>query len=577
MIRLDDLDASRVELDVRATRSRPVGRTRSTTWWTPSERAERRAAVDGEWVVLTVAYEAARLRPFDADRAGTARRHPARAGGSRSRAARSAPPLVHGESRVTSRVRRSNVLPFPAAVDMVRTRIAAGDVYQVNVTDRFEGRTTALRSTRTPHCSACRRARSAPTSRSATGRSPRRRPSCSSGGTVDTITCRPMKGTAEPRPRPDDDERRGRRAARVDKERAENVMIVDLLRNDLGRVARIGSVQVPELFTLRALRDRLAADFDRDRRRPRRHRPRRCPDRAVPVRVGDRRAEDRRDGHHRRSRGRAARGVLRRHRHPGTAGHGPGPCSRCRSAPRCSIPVTRTYEYGAGGGDHLVVVAAAEDAEVRAKARILTRSHRPLSLLETLRNDVRGLSNVEAHLDRLEASARWFGYPFDRRCDRGSTPSARAVDRRRADPGAARPRPGSRRRATAVARRRPTRWCSPSTTVVTRSDDPYCCHKTTWRRHYDEARRPPPAADDVVLVNEHGHAIETTIANLAYRIGDLGTVPPLSDGGLPGVGPRSGDREGRLDRTLDPAADLGDCDELAVVNDLRGWRRSSLG
>jgi para-aminobenzoate synthetase component 1 len=65
-----------------------------------------------------------------------------------------------------------------------------------------------------------------------------------------TLTTRPMKGTAPRDADPARDEALGRELHASPKNRAENLMIVDLLRNDLGRIARIGSVRVPALFTL---------------------------------------------------------------------------------------------------------------------------------------------------------------------------------------------------------------------------------------------------------------------------------------------------------------------------------------
>lgn len=64
------------------------------------------------------------------------------------------------------------------------------------------------------------------------------------------LTVRPMKGTAPRHPDPVKDEKLGQELHASIKNRAENLMIVDLLRNDLGRLARPGSVQVPSLFTL---------------------------------------------------------------------------------------------------------------------------------------------------------------------------------------------------------------------------------------------------------------------------------------------------------------------------------------
>src|SRR5690606_24104940 len=107
---------------------------------------------------------------------------------------------------------------------------------------------------------------------------------------------------------------------------------------------------------------------------------------------------------------------------------------------------------------------------------------------------------------------------------------------------------------------RPTPVVLAVDTEVTRSDDPYCCHKTTWRRHYDAARARHLHADDTILVNEHGRAVETTTANLAYRIGSQWYCPPLADGGLPGIGRQVALAEGWLDERSIAAADLAGCD-----------------
>lgn len=64
------------------------------------------------------------------------------------------------------------------------------------------------------------------------------------------LTTRPMKGTAPRHPDPAEDLRLGNELLASAKNRAENLMIVDLLRNDLGRLAEPGSVQVPSLFSL---------------------------------------------------------------------------------------------------------------------------------------------------------------------------------------------------------------------------------------------------------------------------------------------------------------------------------------
>jgi para-aminobenzoate synthetase/4-amino-4-deoxychorismate lyase len=537
--------------------------------------AERRVKEHGEWVVLVIAYEAAAAF----DQAMSAAAEPPsgtpyvwwQSFGERSVAS----PLPPIESTVVARDRRPNRFPHAEAVESVRSRIEAGDVYQVNVTDRFEGRFVGTPLEMYAGLLGVQR--------------------CAFGAYIEmgdrvvasaspelffrwddsTIECRPMKGTAERRPRPDDDERAAAVLRASSKEQAENVMIVDLLRNDLGRIARPGSVHVSELFTveryetvwqltstIRAevtddieLVDVLSALFP-------------CgsitgaPKIAAMEIITELEADPR--GVYC-----GAIGVL------APAGHGPRAEFSVPIRTAVLDPATNSYVYGAGGGITWSSNAEAEDAEVRAKARILTRSHRELSLLETLRNDADGVANVAAHVDRMEASAGWFGFPFDREeVETRLTAIEPAI-------GIERVRLLVDEAGAVIVERHPLD-SSPGPVllalddVLSKSDDPYCCHKTTWRRHYVDARARHPGADDVVLVNELGHAIETTIANLTYRIDDRWYVPPLSDGGLPGIARQIAlDRGQAVERSI-IANDLYECDELAVVNDLRGWRTANL-
>ena len=136
------------------------------------------------------------------------------------------------------------------AVEEIRERIAHGEVYQVNYTFpmrvRAQGDPAALyRALAARHPSA-HAAFIQDGRRSVLSFSPelfvRRRGA--------TLTCRPMKGTAPRHPDPAEDERLGRELLASVKNRAENLMIVDLLRNDLGRLAAPGSVRVENLFAL---------------------------------------------------------------------------------------------------------------------------------------------------------------------------------------------------------------------------------------------------------------------------------------------------------------------------------------
>jgi para-aminobenzoate synthetase component 1 len=137
---------------------------------------------------------------------------------------------------------------YGAAFDRVQALIAAGDIYQANLT--FPCAIAIDGDPRAAYAALRRRARAG------------------YGGIVHTgedwllsfspelfftlvrgqLTTRPMKGTARRLDDPAADAAAARALAEDPKQRAENLMIVDLLRNDLSRVARVGSVTVPELF-----------------------------------------------------------------------------------------------------------------------------------------------------------------------------------------------------------------------------------------------------------------------------------------------------------------------------------------
>ena len=161
------------------------------------------------------------------------------------------PPAAAQPFRLTSRW-RSNMTPesYRERFDRIQAWLQAGDCYQVNLAQRFQAsyegdewqafqRLNA--SNRAPFSAFLRLPESAILSLS---------PERFLALQGDEIETRPIKGTL---PRLDDaqaDRLQARRLAQSEKDRAENLMIVDLLRNDIGRVAVPGSVRVPELFTV---------------------------------------------------------------------------------------------------------------------------------------------------------------------------------------------------------------------------------------------------------------------------------------------------------------------------------------
>ena len=140
---------------------------------------------------------------------------------------------------------------YSRAVSSVRDEIAAGNVYQANLTQRMDlpyaGEPWALYRV-------LRRLSPAPFAAylelpevAVAGSSPERFLKLEADGRVES---RPIKGTRPRGPTPEADELLAAELAASAKDRAENLMIVDLVRNDLGRVCRLGSIAVPELMAI---------------------------------------------------------------------------------------------------------------------------------------------------------------------------------------------------------------------------------------------------------------------------------------------------------------------------------------
>lgn len=148
---------------------------------------------------------------------------------------------------------------YAKAVQELLERIAAGDVYQANLTHRLDALfeddpwrlyTELRRRNPAPFAAYL----PLPTSTSGwdvgvtvVGSSPERFLRVDREGGVEA---RPMKGTRPRGDEPETDRARAAALAASPKDRAENLMIVDLLRNDLGRVCAVGSVEVPELMRI---------------------------------------------------------------------------------------------------------------------------------------------------------------------------------------------------------------------------------------------------------------------------------------------------------------------------------------
>ena len=299
---------------------------------------------------------------------------------------------------------------YEAAIEHIRAYIAAGDTYQVNYTlrlhSRFRGDPLALyrdlgQVQESALCAYFDLGRHVLISAS---------PELFFRLRDGRCTVRPMKGT-RPRGRfAAEDQLRADDLQNSAKDRAENLMVTDMLRNDLGRIAQVGSVAVPALWSVEryptvwqltstvesqlkagvSLPNIFAALF-----------PCGSVTGAPKVRTMEIIAELER----------APRGI-----YTGCMGYvSPGP-EACFNVAIRTAHLDREsgqLEFGVGGGIVWESSAAGEYAECLIKAEVLrTRPHPPFELLETMLFEEGGYFLLERHLDRLSQSADYWGFCY---------------------------------------------------------------------------------------------------------------------------------------------------------------------
>lgn len=423
---------------------------------------------------------------------------------------------------------------WTAAVAEVRAAIARGDTYQVNLTLRLAARGAGdplelwrrlAEHQRGGYAAFLDLGRYAIASAS---------PELFFRRDGERIVVRPMKGTARRGRFPDEDDARAAALAASPKDRAENVMIVDLMRSDLGRVAVPGSVSVAALCAI----ERYPTVLQMTSTVTALARPGTglvelfqalFPSGSV---TGAPKASTMRTI---AALERAPRGV-----YCGAIGIVEPGGDATFSVPIRTAVVDRetgAVEYGAGAGITWGSDAAAEHREVLLKAAVLGPPPPRFELLETLRAEAGEARRLEAHLARLGASARQLGRPFD------AAAAARAVRQRAAALG---PAPwrlrllldggGALRLETD-----PLDPLPPGPLAVALSPRPvsrgdlFLHHKTTHRTVYESRRAEFPELHDVLLLNESGELTEFTRGNLVLDLDGERFTPPRECGLLGGV------------------------------------------
>lgn len=478
-----------------------------------------------------------------------------------------------GSYQFTSVTRAWDQAEYEQKFSAVQDKIRAGDIYQLNLT--FKARFRLEGSPLTFY------------------RDMRQRQRVAYAGIVDTgdvtvlsaspelfiekhgpvVSTRPMKGTAPRAGTPEADADQRRVLSSDIKQRAENLMIVDLMRNDLGRIAEVGSVNVTDLFTVETFRtlhqmtsgvtatlkdglglaDLIRAIF---------------PPGSVIGAPKIRAMELIRDYET------EPRGV-----YCGAIGH-ITPTGEALFNVAIRTPVVfrdGRGEMGIGSGVVYDSVGAKEYAECLLKMKFLTDPPKRFELIETILHDAdTGYWLLEGHLKRLTASAAYFGYAFDEGAARDALAAAVAG------------RQGERLRvrlllaedgtlSISVSEQAPQRPEAVMRYVISEtrldSTNAFLFHKTTRRELYDREWQhyaDTQGSDEVLYLNERGEVAEGSRTNVFIEKNGRLLTPPLSSGLLPGVLRAELIAQGRAHEAVLTLDDLAGADAVFVGNSVRG-------
>lgn len=391
----------------------------------------------------------------------------------------------------------------------------------------------------------------------------------------ETLIARPMKGTL-PRGRwmEEDREQSGRLTA-CPKNRAENVMIVDLLRNDLGKISVPGSVRVARLFEVEryetlwqmtsticsicrpdlGLADLFCALF-----------PCGSVTGAPKVRTTEIIHELE---------------PFPRQVYTGAIGFvRPGGNAIFNVAIRTILLDTQTGVATLGVGSGITYDSTAQDEydECLLKTHFLHR-HRPaFRLLESILLDSGAYSLIERHITRMRSSAGYFGFVWNEEA------VLSALSRMRAGHASGRwkVRLLAARDGALELEAHPL---GPEMAAVRRltfapepidSRDPFLYHKTTHRAIYERALRACPGYDDVILWNERGEVTESSFANLVLTKEGKKWTPPRASGLLAGTLRDELLARGEIRERVISKDELCQAGSFFLINSVRGWMHAAL-
>lgn len=389
------------------------------------------------------------------------------------------------------------------------------------------------------------------------------------------ITTRPMKGTVKRGASFEEDEKNANWLHQSEKNRAENLMIVDLLRNDLGMVAESGSVEVEKLFEIEqyptvhqmtstisakvaentTLEDIFKALFP-------------CgsitgaPKVSTMNIIADLESEP-------------------REVYCGAIGYITPDKEAIFNVPIRTVLIdhsTGSAVYGVGGGVTWDSTSEGEYHEILAKAKLLEEKPSEYQLLESLLLDNGDYFLLEEHLKRLENSARYFGFPNE----------VERIKKSLIEYGEIK---GNMMIKVRLLLDADGKWTIEGQPIkkqdavlkVVLADEPvdktnpFLYHKTTNREIYEKFQKHKPAeAFDVLLWNQDGEITEFTNGNVVLEINGVRWTPPVSSGLLAGTFRDRLIHKGEIQEKTLTHSDLKKATRVWFINSVRKWKEVDL-
>ena len=482
---------------------------------------------------------------------------------------------------------------FESKVSRIREMIGAGDVYQINLTSRMR------QSEVVTLADFARWSQDMPYAVYLEG------PEltlCSASPELffqredGVVWSKPMKGTVGRRSDATADESSALWLQQSRKNRAENVMITDMVRNDLARISSTGKVSVDELFgverypsvwqmtsTVKSEVDASVAEIFRALFPAASITG--APKRAALEVIDDLEEEPRE----------IYTGAVGRIKPSGAT------CFNVAIRTAWSSTATGDSRFGSGCGIVWDSDPTEEFEELNTKARILRQPDPQFHLFETMGIVNGEIPRLSRHLFRLANSAKYWSFDFDAEITKryledvvkqvvngyendGQSASTfrlrlqldrHGVLSHRMESMELSPMESPQSKEVLHTDELPVVELALVRTAVS-AEDTFLTHKTSRREAYDRAVKEIPGGCEPVMFNTSGNVTESAIANIVYQMNGELFTPPLADGLLPGVlRDELLDKGVITERTL-PVVDLKSVEAFWLINSLRGWRKAIL-